>query len=340
MEQARLKIPDDDTVLRLLAGAQVPGLSLCLVEAGEVSFSRAYGLRSVSDGQPVDAATPFQVASVTKSLNGLLFMTLARDGVVDLDSPVNPKLKSWRLDGNGADTVTPAMLLAHLGGTTVHGFMGYTPGEPIPTEDQILSGAPPANSERVEVVRRPGESVVYSGGGTTVLQKLASDLTATSYADLLHTRILDPLGMSHSFLGSIPPAAVTKLALGHDSNGALLPGGYRIHPELAAAALWTTATDLARFVGGLFRSLAGEADAILPRALAQRMITPLLADAGLGVFSEAPGTFGHLGANAGYRARYVADANTGSATIVMCNGDNGDAAITSLLLMSAVANQP
>jgi CubicO group peptidase (beta-lactamase class C family) len=120
----------------------------------------------------------------------------------------------------------------------------------------------------------------------------------------------------------------------------LLPGGYRIHPELAAAGLWTTATDLARFIGALFRSLMGEADAILPRALAQRMITPLLAGAGLGVFSEAPGTFGHLGANAGFRARYVADANTGSATIVMSNGDNGDAAITSLLLMSAVANQP
>jgi CubicO group peptidase (beta-lactamase class C family) len=331
-----LNIPVDDNVLRLLAGAQVPGLSLCLMEAGEVRFSRTYGLRSAPDGQPVDAATPFQVASVTKSLNGLLFMTLARDGVVDLDSPVNPKLKNWRLDGDGADTVTPAMLLAHLGGTTVHGFLGYAPGEAIPNVEQILSGATPANSERVDVVRRP----VYSGGGTTVLQKLASDVTATSYADLLHTRVLAPLGMSHSFIGSIPLAMATELALGHNGNGVLLPGGYRIHPELAAAGLWTTATDLARFIGGLFRSLDGEPDAILPRGLAQRMITPHVAGAGLGVFSEAPGIFGHLGANVGYRARYVADANTGRATIVMCNGDNGDAAITPLLLMSAVANQP
>jgi CubicO group peptidase (beta-lactamase class C family) len=320
----------NDLVLGLLGLHHVPGVSLCVMDESQVVWSATYGRRDAGTGRPVDAETRFQVASLTKTLTGLLFMTLVRDGLIDLEAPANSCLSGWRLEGSGADRVTIEMLLSHTGGTSVHGFWGYVPGEPIPSLEQILSGAPPANSEAVRVAREPGTEVVYSGGGTTVLQRLATDVTGKTFGELVRTRVFEPLDMRHSGIDHPPAAGVANLALGHDPAGAVLPGGFRLHPELAAAGLWTTATDFALLLAAIFASLDGKAGALLPSALTHRMTTPVRGDAALGVFSQAPGTFDHGGSNVGYRAHYFADANHGRAIIAMTNGDNGNAIIPPL----------
>lgn len=320
----------NDLILGLLNRHHVPGVSLCVMDHGEVAWSESYGLRDNAGGRRVDAETRFQVASLTKSLTGVLFMSLVRDSLIDLAAPANGYLSGWLLEGDGADRVSIEMLLSHTGGTSVHGFWGYVPGGPIPSLEQILSGAPPANSEAVRVVREPGTEVVYSGGGTTVLQKVATDITGQTYAELVQARVLQPLGMLHSGIDHPPAADAVNLALGHDPTGAMLPGGFRIHPELAAAGLWTTPTDFALLLAGIMDSVNGRPGALLPQALARRMIAPVLGQAALGVFALGRGIFEHGGSNVGYRAHYLADANHGRATIAMTNGDSGDAIIAPL----------
>ena len=78
------------------------------------------------------------------------------------------------------------MLLSHTGGTTVHGFLGYRRTAPIPTLTEILDGRPPANSAPVRVDRPPGQVFRYSGGGTTVLQQMITDVTGEAYPAALH----------------------------------------------------------------------------------------------------------------------------------------------------------
>jgi CubicO group peptidase (beta-lactamase class C family) len=119
----------------------------------------------------VSKATRFQAASISKTVNALLVLTLVRDGVVNLDDPVNKHLKSFTLSGPDADQVTVRMLSSHSGGTSVEGFAGYIPGQPLPSLRQILAGGAPANNAAVKVVRALG-SYAYSGGGTMVLQQI------------------------------------------------------------------------------------------------------------------------------------------------------------------------
>src|SRR5262249_53132211 len=149
-------------------------------------------------------------------------------------------------------------------------------------------------------------------------------VTRDSYPAAIARLVLGPLGMTHSNYVQQPDAiARAQLALGHDDDGEPHSVGFRIHPELAAAGLWTTPGDLARVLLAIMRAWHGAAGAFLPQALAQAMLTPVAQYAGLGVFRDG-GLFTHVGANIGYRALFVADAAAERAMVVMTNGDNGD----------------
>jgi CubicO group peptidase (beta-lactamase class C family) len=107
-------------------------------------------------------------------------MKLMALGRIELNDPVNKHLVSWKLPDNALTektAVTVRMLLSHTGGTTVSGFAGYLPGAPVPTLEQVLDGKSPSNSAPVRVAWPPGQDFHYSGGGATILQQLAIDVT-------------------------------------------------------------------------------------------------------------------------------------------------------------------
>lgn len=306
-----------------MKAAAVPGLSLAVIEGGAVAEQRSFGgMRA--DGTPVVADTRFQAASLSKTVNALCVLTLVRDGLVALDDPVNKHLDGWQLGGRkDAGKVTVRMLLSHSGGTSVHGFGGYDRSRQLPTVVDILNGAEPANSDRVEVVAAPGRAFRYSGGGTTVLQKMVMDVTGRPYDLALAQRVLDPLGMRNSS-ASQPPDDQGTLASGHDTTGTEVWGGYHHYPEMAAAGLWTTPGDLGIALGAVMASLSGEPKALLPVKLAQQMVRPGHQGAGLGVFVDGNGRIVHDGVNWGFRACYVAGPKRKRGYVIMSNGENGE----------------
>jgi CubicO group peptidase (beta-lactamase class C family) len=312
----------DGEINAAMTAHRVPGASITVMDANHVVWSRQWGARSVNARAPVDAGTQFPTCSMTKTVNGLLFAQLHRDGLIDLDAPVNPRLKGWQLKGPGADRVTSAMLLAHTGGTSVFGFWGYTPGAPVPSLIEILDGLAPANNRPVLMERPSGTEISYSSGGTTILQKLVEDVTGASYADIVRQRILAPLSMMQSAMQMCPGPGDGNVAHGH-RDGVVVRGGWCVQPELASTGLWSTGADYARFLATVNDAVNGRSDAVLSRDLALRMITPPFGDAALGCFSQRPGIFNHAGGGVGFRTHYVADANTGRAVITLSNGEEG-----------------
>jgi CubicO group peptidase (beta-lactamase class C family) len=319
-------------VAALLTQHKVPGASLAIINDGALVARWCYGFAKAE--RAVAADTCFCAGSISKTINALAILKLVSASRLDLDAPVNDHLVSWKLPDNvftERRAVTVRMLLSHTGGTTVTVFDGYAPGRPLPTLRQILDGAPPANNDPVRVAWPPEMAFRYSGGGITVLQQLVVDLAGEPYPTAIARLVLDPLGMVHSdYLQESERRAHAPIALGHDAQGAVLPGGFRIHPELAAAGLWTTPSDIARAVLAIIRSSQGKADAFLPQPLARSMLTPVAQDAGLGVFLDGTGLFTHVGTTAGYHALFIADAQAGRASIVMNNGDDGDAVCVEL----------
>ena len=309
---------------------KVPALSVAVIKDFKVDWARAYGVKDLETNEPATTETLFQAGSISKSVNAMVVMKKVEQGKLSLDEDINTKLTSWKLPDNqftAKKKVTLRNLLSHTAGTTVHGFPGYAINEKIPTLPQVLDGASPANTAPVRVDMEPGTQFRYSGGGTTITQLALTDIEKKPYPEIARETVLAPLGMRDSTYDQpLSTEWRKKAATGYRSNGSEVEGKIHIYPEMAAAGLWTTPTDLAKFAIEVQLSLAGRSNKVLSKQSVDTMTTSFMEDVGLGFFIEKHGNalyFGHGGADEGFRAELLVSRDKGYGVAVMVNSDNG-----------------
>ena len=311
---------------------KVPGVTVAVIQDFKVAWAKAYGVKDTETNEPVTIDTLFQAGSISKPVAAMAALKKVEQGKIALDENINNKLTTWKLPDNdftARKKVTLANLLSHTGGTTVHGFPGYAPDEKIPTLPQILDGAAPANTAAVRVDFEPGTRFRYSGGGTTIAQLAIMDIEKKPYPQIAQETVLGPLNMTNStYQQPLPDNIRKKAATGYRSDGKAVVGKIHVYPEMAAAGLWTTPTDLAKFAIESQLSLAGKSNKVLSKEMTAKMVTPFLSSTqtGLGFFSEQHGVatyFGHGGADEGFRAQLLVHRDKGYGAVVMVNSDNG-----------------
>jgi len=311
---------------------KVPGVSVAVINDYKVEWARGYGVKDIETKEPVTTETLFQAGSISKPVAAMTALKRVEQGKIALDQNINDKLTSWKLPDNeftAKRKVTLANLLSHTGGLTVHGFPGYAVGETIPTLPQVLDGAAPANTAAVRVDMEPGARFRYSGGGTTIAQLAIMDIEKKPYPQIAQETVLGLLGMTDStYSQPLPAETRKKAASGHRGNGKTVEGKIHIYPEMAAAGLWTTPTDLAKFAIEVQLSLAGKSNKVLTKEMTTKMVTPFISDnVGMGFFIEKHGQatyFGHGGADEGFRAQLLVNRDKGYGAAVMVNSDNGE----------------
>jgi len=309
---------------------KAPAVSIAVINEGRLEWARAYGTLEAGSKTPATVTTVFQAASLSKPVTAMAALRLVQEHKLDLDADVNGSLKSWKIPENEftkSEKVTLRRLLSHTAGLTVSGFLGYAADASLPTLLQILDGTPPANSKPIRVDMIPGTKFRYAGGGYVVLQQLLTDVTGKSFPDLLEQLILSKVRMDHSsFLQSLPPRLASNMTSGHLPDGQVIKGGFFRYPELAPAGLWTTPSDLARFVIEIQRSLHGKSEKLLSREMTRQMLTPQIENSGLGLFIDgidrAP-RFSHSGSNVGFKSYLVGYFDSGQGAVVMTNSENG-----------------
>lgn len=315
------------TLADRMAFWKVPGVSVAVIDDGRIAWAKGYGVARGGTDQAVTPHTRFQAASISKPVAATAALSLVQDGRLSLDGDVNLTLKRWKLPASPfteGRPVTLKDLLSHTAGLTVHGFPGYAQGAPVPDLAQVLNGAPPANTPAVVSQARPGERWKYSGGGYQVAQAMIEDATGRPLPAVVRERVLRPARMDDS--GYEPPAD-GDFAFGHGADGKPIAGGWHTYPEQAAAGLWTTPGDLARFGLALSAARRGEADGLLRKETALTMMTPVMGNYGLGPGVEGTGdalALSHGGSNEGFMAYWVIHPVTGDGVAVMTNSDAGD----------------
>jgi len=319
----------DDTIKAEMAKRQIPGLSLAVTDHGKIVKAQGYGVTEKGGKTPVTASTLFQAGSVSKPVAALGALHLVEQGKLTLDDDVNAKLVTWKVPDNeltAENKVTLRRLLSHSAGLTVHGFPGYAVGAPVPTVVQVLNGEPPANTAPVRVDIAPGSQLRYSGGGFTVMQQLVADVSGQPFADYMRDAVLEPLGMHDSSYQQPPSAERARLnASGHLGDRSVVAGRWHVYPEMAAAGLWTNASDLARFVIGMQQSLAGKSNPVISAAMTQQMLTAQKENAGLGIFLDGSGAaqhYVHGGRDEGFDTLLIFSRNGQGAAIMINANDN------------------
>jgi len=306
--------PPGESVTALLRRSRTVAGVAVIAESGIV-WSRAAG-------GPPDRL--FQAGSISKPVTALAALELAARGQADLDGDVSQQLTSWQLPGSPG--VSLRQLLGHTAGTGVPFFPGYRQRADVPSLGQVLDGIPPAATPAVRADPARHGRFCYSGGGYAVIQQLICDITGEPFADAARALVLDPLGMTRSTFEQPLPSELRPAAA---------RGDWHIYPESAAAGLWTTPADLARYACALQAALAGRPSAIRPQVAAQLLtpharlpakgewsLLPLLGmrppdSCGLGMFLHGEDRFSHIGGAASFFSVLTASTQDGTGAVVM-----------------------
>ena len=265
------------TLAEQMAALHVPAVSLAAIRDGRIDWAQAYGAVSLG-GAPATTKTLFGAASISKALTAVGVLKLAEEGRIDLDGDANQYLKRWKIPDNEFTVkakVTVRELLNHTSGIGTHNGAIYDPSEPLPTLVEMLNGEKPARTAPVRVEAVPGTKFAYSNSGYLVLYLLIEDVTGEPFAQYMRHAVLDPMGMTDStFEAPLPEKWARRAATSYSDGRTATPPEKFVEPNLAAGGLWTTPTDLAKFLIEMQLEHAGRSHKVLDRKMMEAMLTP------------------------------------------------------------------
>jgi len=320
---------------------KVPGVSIAVIKDYKIDWAKGYGLADTSKNIPVTTETMFSAGSISKFLMAVTALKMVENGQIELEKPINNYLTSWKITENDYTKKTPItlrMLLSHSAGTSQSSYFGFTPTQPLPTIVEILSGAKISETRPVVANSEPNKEFRYSGGGSIVAQMALMDVSKKSFSSLTQELLFDKLGMGNSTFEQPVPSKFTKQSSWAYSSASWFKGMPYVYPQQAAAGLYTTPTDLAKFFIDVQKSYTGKGK-VLSQATTMKMLTPQqnVSDGsykeqiGIGPFliqrtdnKDPNGVyFEFTGVNAGFLAYGIASITNGNGVIIMLNsGDD------------------
>lgn len=321
-----------------------PGVSIAVINGGKIEWARGYGLREAGKSYPVTPDTLFSAGSISKPVTAMAALNFVRNGKLELDADVNNRLVSWKVpesEYTKRSKVTLRRLLNHTSGLPLGAGSGktYRFGEPFPTVVQALSGTPPADNPPVQLEFEPNCRWSYSSAGYAVAQLLLMDVAKKPFPQLMQETLFGKLGMTQStFENPLPQRLWEMAATGHGSaDGKPIENRFPATAAMAAGGLWTTPSDLARFIIELQKARSATSGKILSEEMANLMLTPARAGWSLGLEIDASGRtprFSHSGGMPGFTALMVAYNWQGQGAVVMVNQDtyNGFQLLTEIML--------
>ncbi|HWM27406.1 MAG TPA: serine hydrolase domain-containing protein [Woeseiaceae bacterium] len=183
--------PIDAKIESELRRSGTPGAALVVVRDSRIVHARGYGLADVEAAQAADANTVWPIASITKVLTAIAAMQLVEAGKLSLDEEVATYVKRLRVPDEYDSPIIVADLLRHTSG------LDELPGRRVDSAADIRPLRDFLSDHLVQY-RSPGIFTSYSSYGMALAGLLVEEITGSSYADYVQSRIFRPLGMNDS----------------------------------------------------------------------------------------------------------------------------------------------
>ena len=263
----------DAYVDQAVADWETPGLSVAVVQDGEVVFARGYGVRELvsadEEGKAVDADTLFAVGSTTKAMVAAALGALVDDGKLGWDDKVIQHLPELRLsDPWVTGEITLRDLLAHRTGVANADYLWY---EQDRSTTEILKCM-----ARVRQGASIRSSFLYQNLGYAAAGEVMRRVSGKTWDAFLAERFFAPLGMTRTILG--PPADDhPNVARPHDRVDGVVTEieNAAVGGVGAAGAIWSSASDMAKWIRFLLAGgVTGDGERLLSEETIRELFTP------------------------------------------------------------------
>lgn len=223
---------------------RIPGISLGIIQDGQIVHARGYGYSNVEHQVPVKLKTMFQSGSVGKQFTAMAIMILVERGKLELESKINSYFMGTPIEWNN---ITVRHLLTHTSGMTDY-------------PDNFNFRADYTEDELYEIIKtiplafQPGEQWAYSNIGYVMLGILIGRVTNQFYGEFLKENVFNPLGMTTARVIS-----ETDIIFNRASGYIIIDGELKnqlwVSPTLntlADGALYLTVYDMIKWDAGLY----------------------------------------------------------------------------------------
>ncbi len=331
------------SIPELMQEDSIPGVSIAFIDNGEISWQKTYGYSNLEDSTRVSPNTVFNGASLSKPVSAMAALNLVEQGVLSLNQNINSYLEGWKVPDNKFtenEKVTLRRLIGHTAGFESYVQSSFFPGEELPTIEQMLTGEEPSVDPAVSIVSVPGQQQIYSNPGYSVIEKVIEDVTDQEFNTVITELIFKPCDMTQSsFAQPIPKRLRKNIATGYSND--LEPYPYKLFPFKAAGGIWTTPTDLAKFLITVLEDHHLGTNKILSKKMTDRIFTKTPDRLGFAkIYNDESRDllFEHWGSNSGFTCYMVASLNRKQGIVVMTNSDNGMSLMSYITRAVAVAN--
>ncbi len=249
---AELEAFMDGLIQNQMKEHNIVGVTLSIVQNGEIILLKGYGFADRENRTPVDPSkTLFRPGSTSKLFTWTAVMQLVAEGKLDLDTDVDEYLDFQlpeRLlgDKNAApEPITLRHLLTHTAGFEDQGSgLFVLSAEEMASLENFLKNSVPAR------VFPPGTVIAYSNYGTALAGYMVERLSGLPFAEYIEQHIFNPLGMQNStFRQPLPDPIAANMAKAYKfSNGEYHQGSFEYISALPAGSMSSTAEDMAKFM--------------------------------------------------------------------------------------------
>ncbi len=320
----------DDYVKGQIKTAQIPGLSIGIVEDGEIAYLKGYGTAD-DRGTPVTPDTPFSVGSVGKSFTALCIRQLVNEGRINYDAPVTDYIPWFTLAEDGdAQKISIQDLLDYTSGLSFEdGIMPWTYNGKYSIEDVV-------RRMRSFSVKHPvGSWREFSNLNYIILGLVVEKVSGMPYGQYLSKFVFEPLKMESSY-PSLNEAQSARPALGHSvAYGIVFPNDMPVPTgQVPAGFQYSSARDMAKYAMLLLNNGYQDGRSIMKGNELPELTPPFPAQSDADrhysvywlnesqyilQYSEKNGYYGHFGASSGFTSVLMINNTRRQGIVVLSN---------------------
>lgn len=243
------------------------GAAVVITYKGEIAYQKCFGVREIGGNDSIDANTIFRLASVSKTITGVLAGILSNQKIIDLDDKVIDYIPSFKLkDSLNTYDLSIREILSHTSGLVPHAYDNLV-------EAQVPFSVIMDSLYRVNISGEPGKLYGYQNVVFSLYDTISTIRTSKSFNNLLQEKVFTPFGMVDASAGFTPFAENNNKAYPH----ARYKGEYktlslndRYYNTNPAAGINASISDMGQFLV----SLSGNDSKVLNKSVSKEVFTP------------------------------------------------------------------
>jgi beta-lactamase class C len=166
------------------------GAAVAITYKNQIAYLKCFGVKKVGTHDSINENTIFRLASVSKTVSGVLAGILDEDNIIDLDDKVVKYLPGFKLKNTkSTKEMTIRNLLSHTSGLVPHAY-------DLMVEDKVPMGKIINKLDEVNIAAPPGQVYGYQNVMFSLLDTITAKKTSQSYPELLKEKLFMPFGMN------------------------------------------------------------------------------------------------------------------------------------------------